>query len=295
MWGHGNRERRTAPAVRYNTAITKTDRDETPPLKSLSVLRQWEPVFVNLRQYLMRWSVLLTALAGCSSTPPSDAVLYTQALTEDPLSMEERLALCDQIAALDLQAECVSSALSRTNIPSEERCARIPASRWQDECWFDYAELQAHRLPPAAAAAACKRANTYMRSCVGHVLSQQVLALHRTEPSVEQINALAQAWSQSLQDPTAITDTWRFFWELEFQGTVDPRRCEQAEDPRACNEAVVSRFRVQLEQLLHADRGRWCAADPCQTLLAAWDSPPGDALKQMLDEMERNILDSQCH
>lgn len=237
----------------------------------------------------------MLVVLGCQpEPPPSDPVLYTQALTGGGLSTDARLELCEQIRDADLLADCVAGVLRWSSLSHEERCMRIPASRWQDECWFQYAEFKQHSLSPAAAAAACQRAGRYTSSCINHVQFKHVLALYQTEPRDEQIEDLAQAWEAALQRPTARVDTWRFYWELEFKQAVDPRRCASASEPKGCRDALVSHYRFQLSRLLRQHPQRWCEVDATPFLLAEWQAPPDDALTQDLDRIDHILTIKHC-
>ncbi len=236
-------------------------------------------------------------LAGglhCATPPPSDMSVYTKALAEDSLDTDARIALCEQIGAADLLAECVAGVLNQAALSPEDRCPRIPAGRWQDECWFKVAEDRGPGLSPAAAADACRRAGSYMGPCVGHVLSQHVLALHRTQPAAAQVESLAIAWEEALKRPSARTDTWRFYWELEFRATADPARCRPLRQPQPCYEALASKYRARLRQMVRADPTRWCQTDPRPTVVASWDSPPDAKLTKILDQTDQRVLAETC-
>ena len=106
----------------------------------------------------MRWWLLL--VLGCDADPPAEggeagssaAVAsaghgessdpFLRAIQGGGLSVDERLELCSQVADADMAADC--SAMVVKSIPGgpEQACPRIPEGRWQDECWFEAAEMR---------------------------------------------------------------------------------------------------------------------------------------------------------
>ena len=67
---------------------------------------------------------------------------FVQAVEGTNRSVEERLVLCEEVADMDLRAECVSVVLMDRPGPPDDKCPLIPEGRWQDECWFDAAEMR---------------------------------------------------------------------------------------------------------------------------------------------------------
>lgn len=231
---------------------------------------------------------------GCGSAAPqpSEAALYTQALSGAGLDTEERLALCARLQKPDRQAECIAGVVHASALPEDTRCDRIPAGRWRDECWFKLAERRGPRLSPEDAAAACVRAGDYMRPCVGHVLSHHVQQLHTTGPEPEQVDALAAEWADALGTPAAVSDTWRFYWELEQRDAPDPTRCATA----PCMQALAANHRAALRQLIRADPRTGCDHSASRAaLLASWRSPPAEgALLALLEDVERHVHQELC-
>jgi hypothetical protein len=246
---------------------------------------------------------LWALLAACQPTSPpqGDAQLYVIAVSGGDLSKEARLALCAQLSSAEKHAECVAAVLS-SGPQSSARCEEIPAGRWQDECWFRLAELKTRSAPIPEAAQMCRRAGQYFRPCVGHVMSQQLVALLRTpdadeEARLEQVARFAEAWGAAVGKESTERDAWRFYWELQLAGAADPARCDVGMMPVACEEALVSIFRVQLKAHLQQDPGQWCRASRLavrQEIVSRWVSPPGETRWEALDDEAVRGIDQFC-
>ena len=207
----------------------------------------------------MRW-FLLFALA-CDPGTPSEGVAaasdgaaasdpFIRAIQGGDLSVEERLQMCAEVSDPDMGADC--SAMVVKSIPGgpEQACPLIPEGRWQDECWFEAAEMRLDQGSMDELLGHCERAGRFSEACkshVGSILVDRIIS-QDAAASVGRMRSLAGEWSARSGKPRDSENLWRLYWQgrMERDSSVTVADCRMVNhQPRICEQAweAVQRMR----------------------------------------------------
>lgn len=197
----------------------------------------------------MRWCLLL--IVGCGSGEPSPASgtsVFVQAVEGTNRSVEERLTLCEEVADVDLRAECISVVLIDRPGPPDDKCPLIPEGRWQDECWFDAAEMRVDHGSMQELVGYCGRAGRFANACSGHVGS--ILVDREFEKGIEAsipgMRKMVAEWVQHSGVQRDQDTLWRLYWQRRMEDpsvtladclALHPEPVHQQERSGLCDQA----------------------------------------------------------
>ena len=194
----------------------------------------------------MRWILLLGL--GCetlgSGSGNTSADPFLSAISGTDLDVEERVALCEQVVGPDNVADCISMVVAALPGGPEEFCPRIPEGRWQDECWFDAAEMRLEVGSMDELIGHCDRAGRFREACKSHVgstLVDRTLRLGGERESVAAMRSLVTEWSTYSEVERDAENLWRLYWQGRMErdpniGVADCRRVNH--EPRICEQAL---------------------------------------------------------
>ena len=142
-----------------------------------------------------------------------------QAVEGTNRSVEERLTLCEEVADVDLRAECISVVLIDRPGPPDDKCPLIPEGRWQDECWFDAAEMRVDHGSMQELVGYCGRAGRFANACSGHVGS--ILVDREFEKGIEAsipgMRKMVAEWVQHSGVKRDQDTLWRLYWQRRME------------------------------------------------------------------------------
>ena len=153
------------------------------------------------------------------------------------------MALCEQVTEPDHRADCIAIVVEALPGGPETFCPRIPEGRWQDECWFDAAEMRLQAGSMEELIAHCDRAGRFREACKSHVgsaLVDRTLRLDDAE-SVAAMRTLVADWSARSEVERDAENLWRLYWQGRMErdpriGVADCRRVNH--EPRICEQAL---------------------------------------------------------
>lgn len=129
---------------------------------------------------------MINLLVGCPPAPATQDWPSYARLVALRSPTDADLSACADLADPQLSGDCALALAHRAGVLAnkpEAYCDRVPPGLWQQECWFEAADLRSQQQRSDEAIALCARSGNFRPHCDYHIwLSEIVRALDRLEP-----------------------------------------------------------------------------------------------------------------